>query len=84
MFSAVNNYATCVRDGDKPECNQYLDDVRGASFPALNALALIMTSLVNLSNVVFVLQFRDVKETLRRMTRRFTAPKNLEPKATKL
>jgi len=60
-------------------CDKYLNDVRDASFPALSAMSLLMTSLVNFSNVLFVLQFREVKKTLRRLTRRFTSSKETMP-----
>ena len=79
LFTAVNNYASCVRYGDNPMCDKYLNDVRDASFPALSAMSLLMTSLVNFSNVLFVLQFREVKKTLRRLTRRFTSSKETMP-----
>ena len=82
LFTAINEYSSCVRDGDKPECDQDLDDVRSASFPVLNALSLIMTGLVSLTNVLFVLQFREVKRTIRTLTRRFTSSKEFEPPKT--
>jgi len=53
-------------------CDKYLDDVRDASFPALSAISLLMTSFLNLWNVLFLLQFRGV---MRRMTRCFTSCK---------
>ena len=59
-------------------CDGLLEDVRDASFPALSAISLLITSLLNLSNVLFVLQFREVKKTMRTLTRRFTSSKELE------
>ena len=47
-----------------------------AIFPALRVIAILMTSLVNISNVVFVLEFKDVKR-LRTFTRQFTSKINL-------
>ncbi|XP_065890192.1 uncharacterized protein [Dysidea avara] len=52
LFTAINEYSSCVRDGDKPECDQDLDD------------------------------FREVKRTIRTLTRRFTSSKEFEPPKT--
>jgi len=85
LFTAIRNYTSCVRYGDNPVCDEFLEDVRDASFPALSAISLLITSLLNVSNVLFVLQFREVKKTMRTLTRRFTSSKELEspdPKMT--
>ena len=73
LLSAIFDYVSCVRNPSyEGTCEGYREDIYDASFPALRVTAILMTSLVNISNVVFVLQFRDVKKRLRTLTKRFT------------
>ena len=73
LLSAIFDYVSCVNNfSNEGTCDEYREDIYDASFPALRVTAVLMTSLVNISNVVFVLQFRDVKKRLRTLTKRFT------------
>ena len=80
LFTAMYDYISCVNNISYQEgsCEELRGNIYNASFPALRVIAVLMTSLVNISNVVFVLQFKDVKKRLRTLTRRFTSKNDLE------
>ena len=80
LFTAIVEYISCVNDDSYQEgsCEELREDIYDASFPALRIIAVLMTSLVNFSNVIFVLQFRDVKKKLRTLTRRFTSKNDFD------
>lgn len=73
LFTAIFDYITCVNNVRPTNCDELREDIFDASIPSLRVIALLMTSLVNFSNVVFVLQFKDVKKRLRTLTKRFTS-----------
>ena len=70
------DYISCVNN--RGSCEELRENIYDASFPALRVIAILMTSLVNISNVVFVLQFKDVKKKLRTLTRRFTSKNDFD------
>lgn len=80
LFTAIFDYICCVNDINYREgsCEEHREAIYDVSFPALRVTAILMTSLVNISNVVFVLQFKDVKKRLRTFTRRFTSRNDLD------
>ena len=77
LFTAIFDYISCVNN-PRTSCDEYREDIFDASIPGLRVIAVLMTSLVNISNVVFVLQFKDVKKRLRTLTRRFTSKNDFD------
>jgi len=77
LFTAIFDYVSCVnkQGGD---CEELRDDIYAISFPVLSVCAILLTSLVSVSNVVFVLQFRDVRKRLRTLTKRFTSRSEID------
>ena len=73
LFNAIFEYIACVNDVRTANCDELREDIFDTSIPSLRVIAVLMTSLVNFSNVVFVLQFKDVKKRLRTLTKRFTS-----------
>ena len=78
LFTAIFEYISCVNDPRATSCDDFREDIFDASIPSLRVISIIMTSLVNISNVVFVLQFKDVKKRLRTLTRRFTSKNDFD------
>ena len=74
------DYISCVNDVNNVggNCEELREDIYAASVPGLRVVTLLLTSLVNAGNVVFVLQFRDVKERIRTLKRRLTSKVNMD------
>ena len=75
LLTAIYDYIFCVNNPNNQgvNCEELREDIYDASVPALRAIAILMSSAVNFGNVVFVLQFKDVKKRIRSLKRRLTA-----------
>lgn len=80
LFTAIFNYISCVNDTDNQNrnCEDLRQKIYDVYFPILTIISVLMTSMVNLCNVVFVLQFREVKKRLTTLRRRFTSKSNID------
>ena len=80
LLTAMFNYISCVNgvNSGGTNCEELREDIYAASVPALRVVALLLTSMVNAFNVLFVLQFKDVKERIKTLKRRLTAKADMD------
>ena len=69
-IEAIMNYSTCVANGNC-NCEDERQMVEDTSMPETAFLFFVTIMFLNLSNLLFIIQFQDVKHVARRATRTF-------------
>ncbi|XP_065911465.1 uncharacterized protein [Dysidea avara] len=67
----VTRIALCVAGGDQPECDKYREQLNQHLLPVLvfDLLATSFIALINIVNLLFVLQYKDIKLLTKRVSR---------------
>lgn len=66
-------YARCMATGSgNPDCELYKKQLEDLSYPVLDVIYLILTAFLNFSNLPFVVQFKTVKHSVRRVTKKLS------------
>ena len=58
---------------NNPSCETFREQFEDDSYPAFDTVHIMLVGLLNFSNLPFVVQFRTVKHTVRRATRRLSS-----------
>ena len=75
IYEAVEQYAVCQASGDSSECDSIRDELDTLNYPGLLNTCYILMAILNITNLIFVLQFRDIKYQVKKLSvvaRRFT------------
>ena len=66
-------YIRCMSTGiHNPNCEDFRRQFQEYSYPGLDTIYVMLVGLLNFSNLQFVVQFRTVKYTVRRATKRLS------------
>ena len=67
----VTRVTLCVAGGDQPECDRYRERLNQHLLPVLvfDLLSTFCVALINIVNLLFVLQYKDLKLITTRVTR---------------
>ena len=70
-IDSVTRVALCVAGGDQPECDEYREQLNQHLLPVLvfDLLSTFFIALINMVNLLFVLQYRDVKKLKDKVSR---------------
>ena len=64
-------YFRCMSTGtNNPDCEKFRRQFQEDSFPSLEAIYVILSGFLNFANLPFIVQFRTVKQSVRRVTKR--------------
>ena len=71
----VTRVTLCVAGGDQPECDRYRERLNQHLLPVLvfDLLSTFCVALINIVNLVFVLQYKDIKKFTTKFNRLFTS-----------
>ena len=72
IVEAISNYSQCVALGNC-NCDDEREVLEDASIPEMVFVFTFGTMLVNLNNLVFVIQVRDIKNLAERATKNFVS-----------
>lgn len=66
-------YVSCMSTGtNNPNCERFRRQFEEDSYPSLEAIYVILSGFLNFSNLPFIVQFKTVKQSVRRATRRLS------------
>ena len=66
-------YIRCMSTGTKnPNCGRFRRQFEEDSYPGLEAIYITLVGFLNFSNLPFIVQFKTVKQSVRRATRRLS------------
>ena len=71
----MEDYAVCQSKGADPKCDDIRDELDGLNYPGLLNTCYILMAVLNVTNLIFVLQFRDIKYQVKKLSvvaRRYT------------
>lgn len=75
IYRSLEDYAICQAQGDNPKCDEIREELDGLNYPGLLNTCYILMAVLNISNLIFVLQFRDIKYQVKKLSvvaRRYT------------
>ncbi|XP_065889662.1 uncharacterized protein [Dysidea avara] len=75
IYRTMEDYAVCQSKGADPKCDDIRDELDGLNYPGLLNTCYILMAVLNVTNLIFVLQFRDIKYQVKKLSvvaRRYT------------
>ena len=75
IYEAMEQYSVCQASGDTDRCDYIRDELDTLNYPGLLNTCYILMAILNITNLIFVLQFRDIKYQVKKLSvvaRRFT------------
>lgn len=75
IYESLEDYAVCQAKGDNPSCDGIREELDGLNYPGLLNTCYILMAILNVTNLIFVLQFRDIKYQVKKLSvvaRRYT------------
>ena len=70
IFNSIMNYSQCVASGNC-DCGDTREMLEKASLPEITLVFYICIMFLNASNLLFIIQVKDVKQMARRATKSF-------------
>ena len=70
IYDAITDYSRCVASGNC-NCEETREMFEKASLPVLDFVFFICIMFLNCSNLLFIIQLKDVKQMVRRATKSF-------------
>lgn len=69
LVENITRFILCSAGGYRTECNQYRENLNNHMIPSLvfDLVSTLFLSLVNAINLVYVLQYKDVKEAIKKV-----------------
>ena len=58
---------------NNPNCERFRRQFEEDSYPSLEAIYIVLAGFLNFSNLPFIVQFKTVKHSVRRATRRLSS-----------
>ena len=68
IYEALEQYAVCQASGDKDSCDEIRDELDTLNYPGLLNTCYILMAILNITNLIFVLQFRDIKYQVKKLS----------------
>ena len=70
IYDSIVNYSQCVASGNC-DCESKREIFEKASLPEITIVFYICVMFINASNLLFIIQLKDVKKMARRATKSF-------------
>ena len=69
IIENVTNFTLCTAGGYRVECDRYRENLNSNLIPAFvfDVISTLFLSCVNILNLLYVLQYKDVKEALKKV-----------------
>lgn len=68
IYQALERYAICQVKGDNDACDSIRDELDNLNYPGLLNTCYILMAILNITNLIFVLQFRDIKYQVKKLS----------------
>ena len=71
---SVSSFTLCSAGGQREECDQYREELYSGLIPSFvfDMILTVFLALVNVINLLFVLQYKDVKEAFQKIMTTFS------------
>ena len=79
-FDSLYAYLLCQLHGDNPACRKFQEDYFDSQTPEITSTVFIMMGLINWVNMLFVVQYQDIKRITIKISNLFhnyTKPKTM-------